>query len=903
MGTRSSEIDISEKKRIIIAGDLVTDVFFYQEKPDEKKINYNFGQSHQYRSSFHLGGIHFIYEILSKTLPENYEINLCCGEKKYITREILERFPSPSLIENGCYNFRNISNIFRGIEFLGIAEYEDNLTINFPDGFNNCIGGNTVNTDIKLFIINDIGKNFRSNEKLWSRLLNLFINNSDSAVILKINPDFNFDHKDFAPSYKEFLKKSKNNLIVIVNLKDLRLLDNATISYQLSWEKTTEELLYHLRHNSELQYLQNCKQLVIRLGLEGVLVLNNPSKIDKNLTGIELFFDPFSYEDQFLEKSKGNVQGISVAFLVGLVAAWLKEEKSTKNLMKKESFEIIKKSSIVSGLNLSWNMWMFGYGNTNIPSRLSENVIKNFMVSSKNSKNVKSKTIQSLSDFENTKNGTAESETNSIEKFSSVKIRLDDLDQNDDCPWNILLKNRETRSFGEIAYDIVYGDIDKIRLNFPVLQIGKLVTVDRNEIESLRSVKNIINEYLDSDRQKNPLSIAVFGPPGSGKSFAVQQLLEDRKERNNLEFLSFNLSQFTEIKQLTSVFHKIRDSSLLGRMPLVFFDEFDCDLNKTQLGWIKYFLAPMQDGAFFDGETYHPLGRAIFVFAGGVSSNYSNFYIKCKSTQENGKVKEVQIADTTKGINVIGDELARQDSKIRDFISRLRGYIDITGCDPDDQKVSPTAKKTNNELYKIKRGLVLRSLLIEKAPQIVNSKEISIDRSVLRAFIKVKKYRHGVRSMQAIIEMSNLKNRKRFEPSALPAENQLDLHVNAKHFNNLLLRDIHFKEANQTIFDLLKTSDYEDRFKQNGMKTSDKELKKYIMEIPGYLHELRFGFYKFIPSKTEEHITILPICETPQTHEYKKFLRKHKKKDYNIEFLLSIIPDLLSHANFQMYKI
>ncbi|MBK8280226.1 MAG: hypothetical protein IPK94_09000 [Saprospiraceae bacterium] len=57
--------------------------------------------------------------------------------------------------------------------------------------------------------------------------------------------------------------------------------------------------------------------------------------------------------------------------------------------------------------------------------------------------------------------------------------------------------------------------------------------------------------------------------------------------------------------------------STSGKTPLIFFDEFDTAYNSKALGWIQYFLAPMQDGVFKDGEKLHPLGKAIFVFAGG----------------------------------------------------------------------------------------------------------------------------------------------------------------------------------------------------------------------------------------------------------------------------------------------
>ena len=37
---------------------------------------------------------------------------------------------------------------------------------------------------------------------------------------------------------------------------------------------------------------------------------------------------------------------------------------------------------------------------------------------------------------------------------------------------------------------------------------------------------------------------------------------------------------------------------LQNRIPFVFWDEFDTSLSETALGWLRYFLAPMQDGKF-----------------------------------------------------------------------------------------------------------------------------------------------------------------------------------------------------------------------------------------------------------------------------------------------------------------
>ena len=77
--------------------------------------------------------------------------------------------------------------------------------------------------------------------------------------------------------------------------------------------------------------------------------------------------------------------------------------------------------------------------------------------------------------------------------------------------------------------------------------------------------------------------------------------------------MEFNLSQFRDPVELTVAFHKIRDAVLKGKIPLAFFDEFDANLD-VRFGWLKYFLAPMQDGEFRDGEVMHPLGKGNLYF-------------------------------------------------------------------------------------------------------------------------------------------------------------------------------------------------------------------------------------------------------------------------------------------------
>ncbi len=168
-------------------------------------------------------------------------------------------------------------------------------------------------------------------------------------------------------------------------------------------------------------------------------------------------------------------------------------------------------------------------------------------------------------------------------------------------------------------------------------------------------------------------------------------------------------------------------------VPVAFFDEFDSLLGTEPLGWLKYFLSPMQDGKFFDGDDTFHVGPAIFVFGGGPTRTFLDF-----------EKKTVEMAD----------------QKAPDFISRLRGHLDV-------KDMSPIGDASVDEGLQVRRALLLRSLLKEHAPTIFDEvrDEADVDEGVIDAFLHVKKFKHGVRSMQAIIEMARLEEARTFQRS------------------------------------------------------------------------------------------------------------------------------------------
>jgi hypothetical protein len=326
---------------------------------------------------------------------------------------------------------------------------------------------------------------------------------------------------------------------------------------------------------------------------------------------------------------------------------------------------------------------------------------------------------------------------------------------------SILAQGHAGMSLAEVAAAAAVRGVTSLPHGIPVETVGDWSSVDRAEIENLRSVRNILDEYVQQGLRGGPVSgplpIAVFGPPGAGKTFAVRQmatvLLPGRIAR-----LEYDLSQLQSDAELRAAFHEIRDVALAGDLALVFWDEFDTPLGGQPLGWLRHFLAPMADGRFREGAGFHPLGRAIFVFAGGTSPSFEAFVR-------------------------FGDERLERSAKKPDFISRLRGYVNVTG---------PNRLDDDDVAWPLRRALMLRSLVTARAPQMLRPDSLTgeprlhIDDGLLRAFLLVGEYIHGARSMEAIVQMSSLAGKPRYERSSLPAAQQLAVHVDAAQFMGLV---------------------------------------------------------------------------------------------------------------------
>ncbi len=665
-----------------------------------------------------------------------------------------------------------------------------------PEELSNPLPIKDDNKNVDMVILDDAGNGYRDYESSWPLALK---DDKKPIIILKMCKPL------FEGKLWNLLKdKYHENMVVVLNANDFRDY-GANISRKLSWERTGEDFIWQITNNPEINELKKLKHLIIRFGIEGAIYYKNTP----DETSAKLFYDPLAYEDSYREENNGDMQGFGGVFVASIAA-----KISKIGLNKIE--EGIKEGIIRSQLLLE-----YGFGT------------------------IKSDPNYPIKDV-----------FRDIDNNSIYGVSIPPVSENQDETFWTIMESRNDLNIESIARNYVKkGNNDDFGC-IPVAKFGGLKTIDRNEIEGYQSIRNLIKEYLENEKPERPLSIAVFGPPGSGKSFGVKELAKSISK--DIEKIEFNISQFNNPEDLINGLHKVRDIVLKGKIPLVFFDEFDSSFSDNKLFWVKSFLAPMQDGEFKDGESIHPIGKSLFVFAGGTSSTFHKFSREDKD--ENSK--EIENFRNAKGT---------------DFVSRIRGYVDILGPNPQNNK---------DLFYIMRRAIFLRSLLERKAVHLLdNKKHINIDSGVLRAFLMVPLYKHGVRSMEAIMDMSMLKRRKKYEQSALPSKKQLEMHVDSEIFSKLMLRDVLFNQSMEKLAIRIHENYIKDQ--KGNKKPNDpamqpwdkliKSLKKsnyqQALHIPKKLRAVQYDMMPFVKEPqelikfTREEIEIMAEMEHERWNE------------------------------------
>ncbi|MCE5238542.1 hypothetical protein LLH23_08625 [bacterium] len=591
------------------------------------------------------------------------------------------------------------------------------------------------------------------------------------------------------------LRPVANRLIVVVSASDLRR-EDVQIGGRLSWERCTEHTLRGLQASEVGDELRTAAHTVVTYGSAGALwvTCRDGAEGRREISDAVLVFTPEEMEADYARAVDGTAYGFQTCFTVGIAhhlmrhhLGLVKETRGKSPFTNPETLLRAMPEGIAAGLKARRELLVLGHGRVSDPH-------------------------PGVPTYEL---GQVLARTHSAPKIVRVPA------QPTERPWTILTSLEEPSGTAASATGApsgpgsagcaplaglghlvaIYGP--EAVSEVPALRLGPLFSVDRNEIESLRALDILIREYEHGGVQKRPLCLGVFGPPGAGKSFAVEALAKSILGKE-VPLLQFNLSQFSDPAELVGAFHRVRDEVLRGITPVAFWDEFDTGQNR----WLQYLLAPMQDGTFQEGQVIHPIGKCIFVFAGGTCHRLVDFALRkprkptaeelaaLEQPQQQAKEKEYEEAATRYRAFTL--------AKGPDFVSRLHGFLNVLGPNGRRDPACP-----DDLTWPIRRALLLRSLL-----KLGDDDRLEMDPGLLDALLQVSEYRNGARSFEKIVRVlcsgcrqahlhqsawplespsghqasgADLsRERDRLHRSALPPEFMLDCETVADEFMKLL---------------------------------------------------------------------------------------------------------------------
>ncbi|MEH0636351.1 hypothetical protein QBA35_23985 [Streptomyces bottropensis] len=599
------------------------------------------------------------------------------------------------------------SENYRVDQYLGFRKNRDHHNVEFETGgLEKC----------KVLVIDDAALDFRKRRDHWLSLLPKREDPGEKPwVVLKMS------HEIASGEFWEWLHKRlvnprdwiREKLIVTTSVARLRD-KGAEISRDLSWQRSAYDVLTEFSRPA-LSDLLDCPRLAISFGPSGALLIDKSG--DSAIR--QLIYNHEVMEGDWLRNhGDGMMFGYGSVLCASIVSELVACERCSPDLT----------AAVRRGLAAMQRLYDRGFtvkGRRNHPPE---------------------------GEFTSPSVFSGEIEDHYV--FSTVDLPRDpqhDMKECENLPIPGDLNDRNSPLF-----DIACRGkpaLDSHLAKTPVAMVGDLLTADQEEIEGLHSICNIVGTYCSRGRdllKSKPLAVAVFGAPGSGKGYTVEQLAKQWSDKDVIRPLTFNLSQFSSPRELVGALHQIRDVALAGKVPLAMWDEFDSSLDGTPLGWLRYFLGPIQDGKFQQEDTIHLIGPSIFMFAGGTSHSYEEFS------------------------NKVSD--AGPETKASDFLSRLRGFIDIAGIDSEMRGQRPSKQ------VMLRRVLLLNSLFRKYEVAKDENNAYMVDPGILHAFLEVPEYEHGARSVEAIIQMSRRGMGDPFERIALPSLAQLNMHVGGNAF-------------------------------------------------------------------------------------------------------------------------
>jgi hypothetical protein len=204
-------------------------------------------------------------------------------------------------------------------------------------------------------------------------------------------------------------------------------------------------------------------------------------------------------------------------------------------------------------------------------------------------------------------------------------------------------------------------------------------------VNELRHAENLLIDYFKSGSSisEKPYNCLLLGPPGAGKTYVAQCIGKINKDVEVVE--EVNLSLHSDAEEILRVIGAAKK-----RPRVVFLDEFDVTVDGSSA--VRYLLDP---------TTSEQHARTVFIFSGSYLKNRHIFNTLCRNTTDFDLLrflidvfmtqKDARAADfvaqlhqlsglyreTKQSVSPNNDLLdyLRQLHKIRDFLSRINGFI------------------------------------------------------------------------------------------------------------------------------------------------------------------------------------------------------------------------------------
>lgn len=683
-------------KRVLVTGDFVLDNHIYEGQ----RRNFSDEQA-GVQVVRQLGGAALVHDLLAELMGESAKTDLALGVELPTGVDKIQSEQVPDTCQAYAF-WKSFDKVWRTESGMGFG---GDCSQGAPDvTWPPC--NKTAKQAPEVLVLCDGGLGFRDSSGNWPT------RDLDAAEFIVL--------KSTAPLLRgalwekliqpEYAKK----LVITVAASDLRRSD-ALVNRGMSWEDTLESLASELAPGGGLEALTKCRHLVIVFESEGALWVDIGGAPGVNAETLDSIRCHFVYRPDSIESElRMHTKGTAFGFLSCITAAvaW--------HLAKGGSLDMPR--ALEGGLSAMSSLLLDGHGPSSRPGKGFPAVRL-----AKCIKNVTCAYSRAVFQLGDVCHGLTCSQDAHAAGAAS---------RHQGC-WSLLrtMLSSSGSACTDPAYDLAKLVVENGMIalaNVPHLRKGLLFSVDRREIEGMRGISGIIQEYRDKKGARKPLSIGVFGPPGSGKSFAVKEIAK-AELGEKVPFLEFNLSQFNDAEDLIGAFHQVRDEVLKGETPVAFFDEFDAQRYK----WLQYLLAPMQDGSFQDGQLTHPIGKSIFIFAGGTSSSFQTFgppnpdSLGKPTPQEKDAYSQFKFA------------------KGPDFQSRLDGFINVNG---PDRRVLPDERDNQvldscDIFFPLRRAFIIRGEFRAKPMQ-----KLDVDDGLLEALIKADGYRHGSRSLSKVLD-------------------------------------------------------------------------------------------------------------------------------------------------------